>query len=279
MPTAKGATLTLEDLRVRALDGERGALSELCRRLETPVFRLCVRMLGDVHDAEDATQDVMVKVITHLSQFEGRSALSTWAHQIAVRHVLALRRGRAEARALDEPSFARLLEQGLAFGATLPPPTPEQRALTSEVRLACTQAMLLMLTREERLALVLVELLGFDGAEASAITESSHDAFRQRLARARTRLGTFLALKCGEASPTAACTCEGQLPAKTALGLCAGLTVLAEGDATPAPDAGLATQELAAVRAIASAFHREGAWRAPTSLRARIEAALPSILL
>jgi DNA-directed RNA polymerase specialized sigma24 family protein len=89
----------LEPLRQRALAGDAAALDALCRALANPVFRLCLRMLGDVDDAEDATQEVLVKVVTHLGQFAGRSALTTWVHQIAVRHVLSLRNSRAEERA------------------------------------------------------------------------------------------------------------------------------------------------------------------------------------
>ena len=140
-------------LAARAVDGDGKALAELCRRLEAPVYRLCLRMLGDVRDAEDAAQDVLVKVVTHLARFQGRSALMTWVHTVAVRHVLGLKKSRAEERALDEDAFAALLEQGLAFGATQPPPTPEDRTLITEVRLSCTQGMLLTLSRDERLAL------------------------------------------------------------------------------------------------------------------------------
>lgn len=267
----------LETLAERALGGDRGALGELCRALETPLFRLAFRILGDVRDAEDATQEILVKVVTHLAQFEGKSALSTWAHAIAVRHVLASRRSRAEERAVDEGAFAELLEAGLAYGAKSAPPTPEDRALRTEIRLGCTQAMLLILGREERLALVLVDLLGFDASEAAAICECAHDALRQRLARSRARLSAFLVERCGEANPAAACHCERQIPAKSALSTKRRLTPLVAGDLPPADETHLAVDELRAVRAIAGAFHREGALASPASLRARVEAMLPTV--
>lgn len=90
-------------------------------------------------------------------------------HQIAVRHLLQAKASRAEARALPEDDFAALLDKGLAVGASLPPPSAEERLLDREVRLSCTQGMLLMLSREDRLALVLVDLLGFDAAEAATV--------------------------------------------------------------------------------------------------------------
>ena len=262
----------LNALAARAVAGDGEALSSLCQQLETPVFQLCLRMLGDTRDAEDAAQDVLIKVITHLGNFQGRSALMTWVHQVTVRHVFAMQKGRAESRAVDEETFAELLEQGLAFGATQPPPSPEDRALLTEVRLSCTQGMLLMLSREERVALVLVELLGWDAAQAAEVAEISHDAMRQRVARARNRLTTFLQAKCGQANPGAACHCEKQLPAKQAMGLTAQtqrFAPLSRGDLVHA------NAELKAIRA---AFQREGAWGAPATLRARLQKLLPTVL-
>jgi len=271
----------LKELAARAVNGDGRALSTLCEQLTAPVHRLCLRMLGDPRDAEDAAQDVMVKVVTHLARFEGRSALMTWVHQIAVRHVLALKKSRAEERPLDEATFAALLEQGLAYAATQNVPTPEDRALLSEVRLSCTQGMLMMLSREERLALVLVDLLGFDAAEAAGLVEVSHDALRQRLSRARTRLGTFLEARCGVANPEAKCRCEKQLPAKKSLGLTPErqrYAPLAIGDLPLKEDVSLATAELKSLRTVASAFHREGLWRSPDTLRHRVQQLLPTLL-
>lgn len=276
------ATDTLETLAARAVGGDATALADLCRRLEVPVFRLCLRMLGDLQDAEDAAQDILVLVVTHLSQFEGRSALTTWVHRIAVRHVLARKHSRAEHSALDEDGLGALLDAGLAFAATRPPPSPEDRALATEVRLSCTQGMLMMLSRDERLALVLVELLGFDGAEVAELLEIGHAAVRQRLARARARLADFLQARCGVANPAAACRCETQVAGLRALGRPVDrrrLTLLSAGD-LPAPqgDVHAATAELAAVRTLAAAFHRDGAFAAPATLRARVQQALPNLL-
>lgn len=245
------------------------------------MFRLCLRMLGDVRDAEDAAQDVLVKVITNLSRFEGRSALTTWVHQVAVRHVLAMKKGRAEERAIDDDTFFELLEQGLAYAATQLPTTPEERTLINEVRLSCTQGMLLSLSRDERLSLVLVDLLGIDGASAAEIVETSPEAFRQRLSRARSKLGAFLERACGEVNAHARCRCEKQVPAKRALGLSVDrqrYSPLSCGDVPSSTDVVTAQAELKAMRSIASAFHREGLFGAPASLRARMQQALPTVL-
>ncbi len=270
--------MTLEALAAAALRGDGSALSTLCERLQAPIYRLCLRMLGDARDAEDAAQDVLVKVITNLSQFEQRSALTTWVHQITVRHVMALSLGRRETGAPDEAGFTALLEKGLAYGATQPPHDAADQVLVNEVRLACTQGMLLMLTREERLALVLVELMGFDSSVAAEVAGVRADAFRQRLTRARARLSAFLENQCGETNEAARCRCEKQVAAKKTLGLTPVLSRLSAGDAISGEALTAAGAELSAVRRIASAFQRDGLFRAPDSLRARLQSLLPTVL-
>jgi len=275
------STASLEELARLAVDGDGGALASLVEQLESPVFSLCVRMLGSVHDAEDASQDILVKVVTHLASFEGRSAITTWVHRIAVRHVLSLKRSRAEERSLDESGFAGLLQRGLEYSGSQPAPSPEHLALVSEVRLSCTQGMLMMLSRPERLALVLVDLLGFNSAEAAEVADVSHDAFRQRLSRARSRLAGFLEAQCGLVNDAAPCRCERQIPGKMALGLTAAkqkLTPLSRGDLRVTEDAELALSEMKSVYRIASAFHPGGAYAAPETLHARMKQLLPTVL-
>ncbi len=274
------ASLTpLEALATSAVNGDAAALSELCRRLETPVFRLCLRVLGDPRDAEDATQDVLVKVLTNLSSFEGRSALTTWVHRIAVRHVLSRAPSRTETRAVPLDDFAALLDQGLAWAETAPAPGPDDRLLEKEVRLSCTQGMLMALGREDRVALVLVEVLGFDAPDAAQVLEVSPEAMRQRLSRARTKLEAFVGERCGVVSQTARCRCVKQIPAKQALGLTAEqrrFEPLTEAREAHLPEqVARATAEL---RLVGRLFHADGPVFAPKAVRERLERLLPTVL-
>jgi hypothetical protein len=141
--------------------------------------------------------------------------------------------------------------------------------------------MLMMLSRPERLALVLVDLLGFNNAEAAELADVSHDAFRQRLSRARSRLAGFLEAQCGLVNDAAPCRCERQIPGKMALGLTAAtqkLTPLSRGDLRVTEDAELALSEMKSVYRIASAFHPGGAYAAPETLHARMKQLLPTVL-
>jgi RNA polymerase sigma factor (sigma-70 family) len=199
-----------------ALRGDRAALDRLCRALQGPLFRLALRVLGDPEDAADATQEVLVQVVTHLAQHRAEAKVLTWAYAIATRHLLRCR-SRAE-RAVDAGALAARIDEGLA--ATTPASLPDGDAavLAREARLACTQAVLFALGREERVAIVLVEVLGADDDLAAELCEVPPGTLRQRLARARAKLRPILEERCGLVEPANPCSCPRQARAKQLAG-------------------------------------------------------------
>src|SRR5258707_4968233 len=84
------------NLVLRARSGDRQALEELVQRHQAWIYNIAVRMLYQPQDAEDATQEILIKVLTRLSSFESRSSFRTWLYRIVVNHVLNMRRGRVE---------------------------------------------------------------------------------------------------------------------------------------------------------------------------------------
>jgi len=191
----------------RAQRGDAEALEALVRRHQSFVFNLAVRMLYCPQDAQDASQEILIKVVTKLSTFEGRSRFRTWLYRIATNHLLNMKRGRNEM----EVTFS---EYGLGLDQTpdLDPPDPREvpvdvRLVVDEARIGCTSGMLLCLDRQQRMAYVLGEILGVTDVVAAEILELSRDAFRQRLSRARRDLGRFLEEKCGLMSPANPCRC------------------------------------------------------------------------
>src|SRR3954463_12212279 len=75
-----------------ALDGDSDALTRLLERVRTPVFRLALRFFGNPADAEDASQEALIQIVTRLDRFSGRSGFTTWADRVADRRVLPLGR-------------------------------------------------------------------------------------------------------------------------------------------------------------------------------------------
>jgi len=92
-PLADSAPTDPEDylLVTRARSGEREALETLVGRHQTWIYNIALRMLSHPQDAQDATQEILIKALTTLSWFEGRSSFRTWLYRIVLNHVLNIR--------------------------------------------------------------------------------------------------------------------------------------------------------------------------------------------
>jgi RNA polymerase sigma factor (sigma-70 family) len=208
----------LDDLVTQARDGNLNALEAIIRAIQDRIYHLALRMLSDPEDARDATQEILVKVVTNLATFRGESAFSTWAYRIAANYLLTTRKRRAELR---ERSFAQLGDE-IVLGLESDAPTPEtevdEGVLAEEVRLSCALGMLQCLDRPHRLALILGEVIQVSSAEGGAILGISSAAYRQRLTRGRRSLVAFMRGTCGLVNPDAPCRCAKQVPAMVAIG-------------------------------------------------------------
>jgi RNA polymerase sigma factor (sigma-70 family) len=209
-PFADGVPTDRHDhaLVERARAGEREALEELVRRHLAWIYNLAVRMLYHPADAEDAAQEILIKALTRLSSFEGRSSFRTWLHRIAVNHLLNIRRGRREPATLTFACYAH----GLDSTPDLDPPDERSagadvRLLVDETRIGCTSGMLLCLDRRQRLVYILGEIFGVTDAIGAELLEISREDFRQSLARARRDLHSFMNDKCGLVNPANPCRC------------------------------------------------------------------------
>ncbi len=196
----------LNALAARAVDGEQAALNELLEALKTPVYNLALRMVRVPQDAEDAAQEILIKVVTHLGSFRGESALLTWVYRIATNHLLNEKR-----RRLPQLSFDVLGEQ-LQMSLADPRPTPDvevaERLLIEEVKRSCTLGMVMCLTPDLRMALILGELYEVSSEEGSYIMGISPDAYRKRLSRSRAAMRAFLSSHCGLINADSPCRCR-----------------------------------------------------------------------
>jgi RNA polymerase sigma factor (sigma-70 family) len=202
-----------------AQGGSKEALDSLVRAIQRPIYNLALRMLQRPADAEDATQEVLIKLITHLSQFRGESAFSTWMYRVASNHLLNQRRHDADMRRLSFDGLAERLDLGLAAYEDGPEEAYEQRELIEETRRSCTLGMLQCLDPADRLAVILADILEVSGTEGATIMELSPAAYRKRLSRARQSLVAFVAGQCGIVNPASPCRCHKLAQVKRAAGL------------------------------------------------------------
>ncbi len=204
------------ELVARAVDGDKAALEEVICLLQDPLYRLALRMVRRPSDAEDATQEILIRVMTRLAAWRGEAKLMTWAYRVGVNYLLNLRRdSSAEATSLSFDEFRDSLAEGLADADYR---GPEAQVLADEMRLSCTQAMLQCLERHERIAFVLGEIFELPSADAAWILDTTPAAFRKRLERARSRIRGFMESTCGLVNPNAFCRCARRVPPAIALG-------------------------------------------------------------
>ena len=197
------------DLVRMALAGGSDALDTLVRRHQGFIYGIAVRMLWDPRDAEDVTQEVLIRIVTGLSSFRGDSAFRTWAYRVAVNHVLNCRRSLAEAVAADpkllggkktsDPADLDVADEAATDA--------EKRLLAEETRIACLSGMLLCLDRAQRLTFILGEIFEVGDVLGGEILGITRENYRQRLARARQQLYGFMGGKCGLADPANPCRC------------------------------------------------------------------------
>ncbi len=191
-----------------ARQGSRAALDVIVRTLRGPLYNLAMRMLGNAADADDATQEILVKIITNLGSLRDDDAAGGWALRIACRHLVHTRKaGRLETLRLTFRGFAADLADGLEDIPDDAVPDPHQETLISQVKVGCTLALLTCLSRPLRAAYILGDVFDLPDAEAAAMLEIDNAAFRQRLRRARALVTGFMQARCGIVTTDAACRC------------------------------------------------------------------------
>lgn len=200
-------TSTDEELAASACEGNRSALERLVSRHRNWVFTLSHRMLWNQEAAEDAAQEILMKMVSGLSSFENRSAFRTWLYRIAVNHLLRCRQqSRAEQSITGFACYEQCL-RGMPEQA-YPIDSPEAAAIITEAAVGCTTAMLLCLSREQRIVYLLGEMFELPDTLCATVLDSTPDGFRKTLSRARRDLHTFLMGNCGLVNPENPCRCS-----------------------------------------------------------------------
>ncbi len=197
-----------------ARQGDRAALASVVRSLQRPVYGLALRMLAHPADAEDATQEILIQIVTHLGTIRDDGAAGGWALRVATRHLVGMRkRSRVEAMRMSFRDFAGDLERGLDIAGEDGTDSAIAAVAVEEIKIGCTLAMLTCLSRNLRIAYVLGDIFEMTEAEAAEALAISPAAYRQRLSRARRDITRFLEVSCGVVSQAASCRCERRLSA------------------------------------------------------------------
>lgn len=197
------------DLVQRILRGSRPDLEKLIARHQAWIYNIALKMVMDPADAEDVTQEILIKLLTKLSTFDPeKGAFRTWLYRIVANHVISMKKKKYEIvfASFEESAEAveRMPDQSIDG-------LPEGKVLAEELKIKCWTGMLLCLNRKQRLAFILGGIFEVPDTVGSEILEISRVNFRKRLSRARLKIDNFMQQKCGLLKSGNPCNCGRKL--------------------------------------------------------------------
>jgi RNA polymerase sigma factor (sigma-70 family) len=195
-----------EEIIQKCLVGDKKAFETLINNIQGRIYNISVRFYWNPMDAEDATQEILLKIITNLSTFKGQSAFETWAYRLASNYLINAKRNQTEEITFEIGTYH--LNEGLKHNDYH---EADKEILAKEVKIGCTTSMLSCLSRPMRLAYILGEIFEYDSIEASYILEIEPEAFRKRLSIARKSVRGFMSKNCGIYDETNPCRCTKQI--------------------------------------------------------------------
>jgi RNA polymerase sigma factor (sigma-70 family) len=192
-----------------AMEGDRHALESLIKSVQNRIYILALKMLYHRADAEDATQEILIKIVTRLDSFRQASSFNSWALKIASNHLLNkrkdFRRWRFTFKSCEDMILRNLPDQ-----STMQSFQAEQEMVVAEMRISCMQGLLQCLDWDHRLVYILGETMDITGPEGAAILDIAPATFRKRLSRSRKRIRDFLSRNCELYAEDNPCKCVPQ---------------------------------------------------------------------
>jgi RNA polymerase sigma-70 factor (ECF subfamily) len=186
-----GETVDDRALLAAHVAGDPDAFGELVRRHRDRLWAVALRTTADPEEAADAVQDALISAFRNAASYRGDAAVTTWLHRVVVNACLDRMR-RRKAR----PAVPLLDEESGHHGIADPRDDLDRFELRHEIDRA-----LAALPRDQRAAVVLVDVEGLSIADAAAVLEVPEGTVKSRCSRGRARLAVLLA---GVRNPDAA---------------------------------------------------------------------------
>lgn len=201
----------INEIVKKASNGDKNALNDVVKSIEKLVYNLSIKMLWNIDDAKDASQEILIKVITNLSNFKVESTFTTWVYRIATNYLLTHLSKNSITKTASFDALSVSLADGILSDNRFNENLGEQNLLVQEIKIGCTNGMLQCLDNNSRATYILGDILNFNSIEGANIQNISPEAFRKRLSRAREQLFAFMQTNCGIAQPKNKCRCKKQI--------------------------------------------------------------------
>ena len=198
---------TDDTLVAEVLEGNKQSLNTLIQKHQSYIYNIAWKMTGDISQAEDLTQEALIKIISKLSSFRGESAFRTWAYRIVWNHFLNEKKKSNSIFPDNFDDLGNSLDNTPSIEISLEEQESKKEEIR-ELRLQCLSGMLLCLTKEQRLVYIIGDIFEADHNIGSQIMSVSKDTYRKKLSRARADLYNFMRNKCGLVDKSNPCRCH-----------------------------------------------------------------------
>ena len=190
---------------------DKTILPELLQSISKKIYNLSLRYLNDFDEANDATQDILIKIYNNYNKLREKEKFVSWSLTIATNHLINLKRVNKRFQHL---SFD-IMEQdcNIQFATNAEPSifNSENDVLLAELKISCTQAMLMCLSKDERMIYILSSMFEQNSSQGAQIMNISREAYRKKLSRTKNKLRNFLENNCGLINKTATCKCRNRI--------------------------------------------------------------------
>lgn len=190
-----------------AVNGDRESLNLIIERHRQYIYNIALKMINNVDDADDMTQEILIKLVTNLSKYDPAKGLfRAWLYRITFNHFLNSKPQKYEKIVTGFDVFFNYIEKT----PEIPLNSVEEQEMALEIeesKVSCMAGMLMCLSREQRLIYIVGEVFEIDHNLGGEIFEISPANFRQKLSRSRKDLYQWMHKRCGLVNTENPCRC------------------------------------------------------------------------
>ncbi len=191
-----------------ALSGDIDSLEELIIRHQSWIYNIALRMVCNPDDAQDVTQEILIKILTKLSTYDSKKAeFKTWLYHIVSNHVMDMKKRKYEVLVTGFENYYNHAQ----FPDERPESYPGYKILIEETKIGCYIGSLLCFDRRQRLVFILGAIFNVEDSVGSEIIGISKSNFRKILSRSRKKIFNFVNQTCGLLDDKNPCHCSTKL--------------------------------------------------------------------
>lgn len=178
----------------KAKSGDIAAFEELIEGYQRKIFNIALRIVGNYDDANDLSQEVLIRIFKSIGSFKEQSSFSTWIYRITTNVCLDDIRKRKNRRVVSLDEEIKVEDGEMQRQIVSNDPLPEETAEKEELR-ELVNGAISSLSEEHRLVIVMRDLQGFSYEEIARILKCPEGTVKSRINRARLALKNVLQSK------------------------------------------------------------------------------------